>query len=359
VLFASMASTYASALPFYDLDDESFLLCLYEFENGTITYDEDKLSSLFFNPLLLKNKHHFALNYNLDPDENFLHELNNTACDYYVEDQFNEMLRQEFQYANSMFSTLHLNIRSISQNKSRFNEWLSALSIKFSVIGITETWLNEAEHMVDIEDYTFIHKHREGRQGGGVGLYLLNELQFRVRDDLHFSNLDSIDALFVEVINSQKKNSIVRVIYRPPNQSDINAFIHEFNTITEKISRENKHCYLMGDFNINLMNYQKHNKTGEFLDSIFSNMLYPRITRPTRLTAHTASLIDNIFSNHFDCHVRSGLFFTDISDHLPIFSIMFENNAAQTKTKTKTETNTLTIRDIRVPETCKNLRNNY
>ena len=38
---------------------------------------------------------------------------------------------------------------------------------------------------------------------------------------------------------------------------------------------------------------------------------------------------------------------------------MFENNAAQTKTKTKTKTNTLTIRDIRVPETCKNLRNNY
>ena len=105
-----MASTYASALPFYDLDDESFLLCLYEFENGTITYDEDKLSSLFFNPLLLKNKHHFALNYNLDPDENFLHELNNTSCDYYVEDQFNEMLRKEFQYANSMFSTKQISI---------------------------------------------------------------------------------------------------------------------------------------------------------------------------------------------------------------------------------------------------------
>ena len=71
-------------------------------------------------------------------------------------------------------------------------------------------------------------------------------------------------------------------------------------------------------------------------------MLYPRITRPTGITAHiTATLIDNIFSNHFDCHIRSGLCFTDICDHLPVFSILFDNNIGQTKTKG----NTLTIRD--------------
>ena len=90
-----MASICTSILPFYDLDDESFLLAIYELDNGTITYDKDKLSSLFFNPLLFKNKHHFALNYKLDPDKNFLDEINNTACHYYSEDQFNEMLRKE------------------------------------------------------------------------------------------------------------------------------------------------------------------------------------------------------------------------------------------------------------------------
>jgi hypothetical protein len=65
----------------------------------------------------------------------------------------------------------------------------------------------------------------------------------------------------------------------------------------------------MGDFNINFMNYQCHNKTGEFVDSIFSNMLYPRITRPTRITAHTATLIDNILEIILNVIQRMDFFF--------------------------------------------------
>ena len=54
---------------------------------------------------------------------------------------------------------------------------------------------------------------------------------------------------------------------------------------------------------------------------MYSNMLLPLITRPTRITPHTATLIDNIFVNNFFVRSRSGLLFTDISDHLPVFSI--------------------------------------
>lgn len=68
-----------------------------------------------------------------------------------------------------------------------------------------------------------------------------------------------------------------------------------------------------------------HSITGEFLDLTYSNMFYPLISRPTRITPHTATLIDNIFTNHIDSHViYSGLLLTDISDHLPIFFIDFE-----------------------------------
>ena len=50
-------------------------------------------------------------------------------------------------------------------------------------------------------------------------------------------------------------------------------------------------------------------------------MFFPLITRPSRITSHTATLIDNIFVNNFFERSRSGLIFTDISDHLPVFSI--------------------------------------
>ena len=79
----------------------------------------------------------------------------------------------------------------------------------------------------------------------------------------------------------------------------------------------------MGDFNLNLLNCENHKLTNEFLDIMYSNMFFPLITRPTRITSYTATLIDNIFTNNLDNCIFSGLFFTDISDHLPIFCLLY------------------------------------
>ena len=82
----------------------------------------------------------------------------------------------------------------------------------------------------------------------------------------------------------------------------------------------------MGDFNLNLMDNHCHFLTGEFLDGMYSDMFIPLITRPTRITYHTAAtLIDNIFTNQLSHCSKSGSFFTDISDHLPVFSICYED----------------------------------
>ena len=78
----------------------------------------------------------------------------------------------------------------------------------------------------------------------------------------------------------------------------------------------------MGDFNLNLLNHQIHDATGQFLDGLHSCMFSRLITLPFRITSHSATLIDNIFTNYLDHHYRTaGLLLADISDHLPIFSI--------------------------------------
>ena len=78
----------------------------------------------------------------------------------------------------------------------------------------------------------------------------------------------------------------------------------------------------MGDFNLDLLRYEEHAVTQEFIDSLmFSYMFIPIITRPTRLTArHTATLIDNIFTNCLTQNITNGIIINDISDHLPIFA---------------------------------------
>ena len=47
------------------------------------------------------------------------------------------------------------------------------------------------------------------------------------------------------------------------------------------------------------------------------------ITRPTRVTATSATLIDNIFTNNFENFKDSfqGILVIDISDHYPVFYI--------------------------------------
>ena len=41
--------------------------------------------------------------------------------------------------------------------------------------------------------------------------------------------------------------------------------------LLENISKEQKSVYLLGDFNVNLLNYNEYNQTNKFLDSLASN----------------------------------------------------------------------------------------
>ena len=84
-----------------------------------------------------------------------------------------------------------------------------------------------------------------------------------------------------------------------------------------------KICYLLGDYNINILNYSSHVHTAGFVDMMSSSGFLPLITRPTRVTATSATLIDNIFTNNLIeiSHFLQGLFITDVSDHFPIFHV--------------------------------------
>jgi len=70
-----------------------------------------------------------------------------------------------------------------------------------------------------------------------------------------------------------------------------------------------------------LLKPHEHNKNTEFINLMHSTGLYPSITRPTRITTNSATLIDKrIFTNVIDYKVESGLIINDISGHLPVFA---------------------------------------
>ena len=76
----------------------------------------------------------------------------------------------------------------------------------------------------------------------------------------------------------------------------------------------------MGDLNLDLTKTGSSPKMDSFIDLLSSFCLQPVIDSPTRITQTSASLLDNIFTN-FNSPIQSGILLSDISDHLPIFSI--------------------------------------
>ena len=144
-------------LPFNHLDDDSFELVMYEMSNGPVNFDSDRLASLKCNPLSLDKYTNLSLSHDINPDSNFFSDTFN--CEYYTESGLNGFLHENALNTEGL-SLFHINIRSIRRNFSRLTNLLASINNKFSIIGISETWLQDSSHTVDIEGYNFVHNYR-------------------------------------------------------------------------------------------------------------------------------------------------------------------------------------------------------
>ena len=300
-------------------DDQEFVRAV----NHIDTLSSLNNSDIVFHPFEMNDR--ISPLSEIDPDLHFYNSIDFhlSGCNYYNEDNFLKLMG-ELEKTWS-FSLCHVNIRSVKRNLSDFSLYIRCLNYNFCVIGITETWLQKDTcDLYMLEGYNFVEKHRESRSGGGVGLFIDESISFIKHDDLSMFD-EYIECVSVEVekhVLKTSKNVVISVIYRPPN-TDVRIFIDKMNILLDTIMKEHKLCYLLGDYNLNILNYDTHDTTAEFIDILYSHAILPLINRPTRVTQSSATAIDNIFTNNIDaiengCH---GILVTDISDHFPIFHI--------------------------------------
>lgn len=245
-------------------------------------------------------------------------------CNYYTINEFNSAFKLPTITKNSLpqeFSMLHLNVRSLNKNFDNFEMLLTMLNkFSFSLIAITETWLNSnSPPIFNIPNYKLLRADRQHGRGGGVAIYLRDGLTYRLRKDIH---IEGVEDLFIEMTDNKFKNKIIGVIYRPP-QNIFDSFINNLDTCLGKLAAENKHNYLLGDFNIDL-SVPHDNQSQRLMNTLSSYDLHPHIDKATRITHSTHSLLDNIFSTDIN-DKTNGIIYYDISDHLPIFMISLSN----------------------------------
>ena len=128
-----------------------------------------------------------------------------------------------------------------------------------------------------------------------MSVYIHNSLKVKTRPDLSTS-CGNIESLTLEIISEKTRNTIVSVLYRPPN----GHFEHFENFLTNfflNTKDSNKKVYIAGDFNLNLLDHCLNEKVRNYLRLIYQNSFIPTVNKPTRVTTIVDHILTNLFVN--------------------------------------------------------------
>ena len=127
---------------------------------------------------------------------------------------------------------------------------------------------------MNLNNYSFEFTPTETSAGATL-LYIANHLSYKCCNELNIYKKNELESTFNEIVNPKKSNILVGVIYRHPSMDLADFNCNYLNKLLENISKEQKSIFLLGDFNVNLLNYNEHNPTNEVLDSLASNSFIP------------------------------------------------------------------------------------
>jgi exonuclease III len=208
------------------------------------------------------------------------------------------------------FTIVHQNVCGLKGKKDHLEDFLFCNNIK--LFGISETLLTHKlpSSFINIWGYVFERRDRNDH-GGGVGIYIKQGIQYLRRYDLEN---DEVEGIWIEFKQSNAKNFIVGIIYRPPDTSKhlSKNFENSFINCIKKITSETKECIILGDININYLNDECHKKFKEMIDL---QGLIQMINEPTRVTKDTKTLIDVVLTSHPENLCNINVVLSSLSDH--------------------------------------------
>ena len=244
-------------------------------------------------------------------------DLNNVnKSQYYEQKAFNNL-----KITDNDFKLFHHNIRSLNRNFDQLTALLSTLKTKFDVLCFTESWLHYSdEKLIYLENYKSYHSLRpEGMRGGGISIFISDKIRNVSKIATVSKSNDIIESLFLEFYIKSKR-FIIGNVYKP-NKTNYTVFTDTLMQILDSLSiKSNDECIISGDFNIDLLKCTLNDDSLNFLNSMLSLSLIPLISKPTRVSDTSATLIDNIFTNN-PIDFISGNIISPISDHFPNFLI--------------------------------------
>lgn len=113
------------------------------------------------------------------------------------------------------------------------------------ILAITETHLDSkiSNQQLEVENYKIFRRDREGKQGGGCLIYVMNHIcAIRLRS----LEATEIEQIWLRISSDSNKGFTLGVVYRPP---DSTTFFENFDRNLEKVWLKYKEIVMVGDFN--------------------------------------------------------------------------------------------------------------
>ena len=265
--------------------------------------------------------------YNANDTDNPIDMLGINSKYYSVEDmnKNNAQFNQHYQ-----FYTLHINIQGLRSSLDKLKHLLHKMecqNIIVDAILLCETFLQGEvsdemyKTICKIKGYKLFLHNRVSIDKGGVAIYIRDTYQCKEMKNLSTFIEGEYESLFIK-INKTPQSVVVGEIYRVPGTNE-QLSIKRYEESLEKIQQHSSDIIIGTDQNFDFLKIKEHKNTSDLFELFISQGVLPTITRPTRITSKTATLIDNIYiqpQNHND--IVSGIITTKLSDHLPIFTFL-------------------------------------
>ena len=255
----------------------------------------------------------------------------------------NLMLRCEYKMQINVKSAkanelkvLSLNIRSLQKNITRLREEID-LYKKYDIISLNETNCISGKLPNGISDilldgfYEPIVQDpiRKSGKGGGLAIYVNKRVcspenieNFVPTHNSETVNRTSGEFQFVKIHNCKglNKTKVLVNIYRSPSEN-VDKFIDALDDVLRSLDRhKNKQTLLTGDLNIDLIKFSNDCHCQNLISVFEKYGLVQLVSRPTRVTDHSATLIDHMYTNDVVNVVSCNVLTTDISDHLAVLT---------------------------------------
>ena len=187
------------------------------------------------------------------------------------------------------------------------------------VLLMCETWLTKHTPTIHVPGYKIYRSDRIGKKGGGVCILTSEKLRTQEIMSLRISNPD-LECCGIKVTTNTHP-IIALSVYRPPNTNPTN-FITQLRRLVCDLRKTKNAGLVIGlDHNLDFLKSSTHKPTHLFLEEIMDLGLLPSISRPTRITRSTATLIDNILIDQkFSASYKSSVIIENLSNHLPCFT---------------------------------------